>query len=176
MDIKDFLSPAATLIGVRATDKVGLLQDLVNRLALPLNSPSNLVSAALLKREQLGSTGTGTIPHARISTLKKPLGILVRLNKPIEFDAIDGQPIDLVFRTPVAWRIQRRTYPRTRMRGPKAKGSGNSSQVEERGKRRRVLRCDRGITFANPLKRAVSTSGLADTPRSTANSKFHTLD
>jgi len=97
MDIKDFLSPAATLIGVRATDKVGLLQDLVNRLALPLNSPSNLVSTALLKREQLGSTGTGTIPHARISTLKKPLGILVRLNKPIEFDAIDGQPIDLVF-------------------------------------------------------------------------------
>src|ERR1039458_2112321 len=53
MDIKDFLSPAATLIGVRATDKVGLLQDLVNRLALPLNSPSNLVSAALLKRETL---------------------------------------------------------------------------------------------------------------------------
>jgi PTS system nitrogen regulatory IIA component len=97
MDIKDFLSPAATLIGVRATDKVGLLQDLVNRLALPLNSHSNLVSAALLKREQLGSTGTGTIPHPRISTLKKPLGILVRLNKPIEFDAIDGQPIDLVF-------------------------------------------------------------------------------
>jgi hypothetical protein len=70
MDIKDFLSPAATLIGVRATDKVGLLQDLVNRLALPLNSPSNLVSAALLKREQLlqvqaaQARNAGTNPEA----------------------------------------------------------------------------------------------------------------
>jgi nitrogen PTS system EIIA component len=100
MDIKDFLSPAAALIEVRATDKVGLLRDLANRLALPLDLPSTLVAAALLKREQLGSTGTGNgigIPHARISTLKKPLGILVRLHEAIEFDAIDGKPVDLVF-------------------------------------------------------------------------------
>jgi PTS system nitrogen regulatory IIA component len=100
MDIKDFLSPAAALIEVRASDKVGLLQDLANRLALPLDSPSTIVAAALLKREQLGSTGTGkgiATPHALISTLKKPLGILVRLNEAIEFDAIDGKPVDLVF-------------------------------------------------------------------------------
>jgi PTS system nitrogen regulatory IIA component len=100
MDIKDFLSPAAAAIEVRATDKAGLLRDLASRLAPPLNSPSTLVAAALLKREELGSTGTSNgvaIPHARISTVQKPLGLLVRLNKAIEFDAIDGRPVDLVF-------------------------------------------------------------------------------
>jgi nitrogen PTS system EIIA component len=100
MDIKDFLSPAAAVIEVRATDKAGLMRDLANRLAPPLNSPSTLVAAALLKREELGATGTGNgvaIPHARISTVQRPLGLLVRLNKAIEFDAIDGNPVDLVF-------------------------------------------------------------------------------
>jgi PTS system nitrogen regulatory IIA component len=79
MDIKDFLSPAAAVIEVRAIDKAVLLHDLANRLARPLNSPSTLVAAALLKREELGSTRTGNgvaIPHARISTVQKPLGVL----------------------------------------------------------------------------------------------------
>jgi len=100
MDIKVFPSPAAAVIEVRATDKRGLLRDLANRLAPPLNSRSTLVAAALLKREELGSTGTGNgvaIPHARISTVQRPLGLLVRLNKAIEFDAIDGRLVDLVF-------------------------------------------------------------------------------
>ena len=54
----------------------------------------------LLKREKLGSTGTGggiALPHARISGLNKPFGILVRLEQPFDFEAIDGQPIDLLF-------------------------------------------------------------------------------
>jgi PTS system nitrogen regulatory IIA component len=100
MDIKNFLSPAAAVIDVRASDKAGLLQDLANRVAPPLKSPSSIVAAALLKREEFGSTGTGNgvaIPHARISIVQRPLGYLVRLDKAIEFDAIDGRPVDLVF-------------------------------------------------------------------------------
>jgi PTS system nitrogen regulatory IIA component len=58
------------------------------------------ISAEILKREELGSTGTGggvAIPHARIQGLTRSFGILARLSKPIGFEAIDGRPVDLVF-------------------------------------------------------------------------------
>jgi PTS system nitrogen regulatory IIA component len=100
MEIKDFLSPDDALIKVRAPDKTRLLQDLAARAAAALNLDANLVSIELLKREALGSTGTGegvAIPHARIPDLKKPFGTLVRLKHVIDFDAIDGKPVDLVF-------------------------------------------------------------------------------
>ena len=54
----------------------------------------------ILKREQLGSTGTGggiAIPHARIAGIGKPFGILARLSTGIDFEAIDGRPVDLIF-------------------------------------------------------------------------------
>jgi nitrogen PTS system EIIA component len=54
----------------------------------------------LLQREQLGSTGTGggiALPHARLVGVDKPFGMLVRLAKPIDFDAIDGKPVDIAF-------------------------------------------------------------------------------
>ena len=100
MEIKDFLSPDNALIKVRAPDKTRLLQDLAARAAAALNLDANLVSIELLKREALGSTGTGdgvAIPHARIPDLKRPFGILVRLRHAIDFEAIDGQPVDIVF-------------------------------------------------------------------------------
>jgi nitrogen PTS system EIIA component len=100
MEIRDFLSPNDALIKARAPDKTRLLQDLAARAASALNLDANLVSIELLKREALGSTGTGdgvAIPHARIADLKKPFGTLVRLRHAIDFDAIDGQPVDIVF-------------------------------------------------------------------------------
>jgi nitrogen PTS system EIIA component len=100
MEIKHFLSPNDTLIKSRAPDKTRLLQDLAMRTASALNLDANLISIELLKREALGSTGTGdgiAIPHARIADLKRPFGTLVRLKHAIDFDAIDGQPVDIVF-------------------------------------------------------------------------------
>jgi PTS system nitrogen regulatory IIA component len=100
MDIKDILSPDNALIKVRAADKTRLLQDLAVRAAAALSLDANLVSIELLKREALGSTGTGggvAIPHARIPDLKRPFGTLVRLKHPIDFEAIDGKPVDVVF-------------------------------------------------------------------------------
>jgi PTS system nitrogen regulatory IIA component len=100
MEIRDFLSPDNALINVRAPDKTRLLQDLAARAATALNLDANLVSVELLKREALGSTGTGdgvAIPHARIPDVKKPFGMLVRLRHTIDFDAIDGKPVDIVF-------------------------------------------------------------------------------
>jgi nitrogen PTS system EIIA component len=100
MEIKDFLSPDNALIKVRAPDKTRLLQDLAARAASALNLDANLVSIELLKREALGSTGTGdgvAIPHARIPDLTRPFGTLVRLRHAIDFEAIDGKPVDIVF-------------------------------------------------------------------------------
>jgi PTS system nitrogen regulatory IIA component len=100
MEIKDFLLPIDALINVRVSDKTRLLQELAARAASALNLDANLISIALLKREDLGSTGTGdgvAIPHARIPDLKKPFGTLVRLKHAVDFDAIDGKPVDIVF-------------------------------------------------------------------------------
>jgi nitrogen PTS system EIIA component len=100
MEIKDFLSPSDAFIKARSPGKTSLLQGLAARAGSVLNMNSNLISNELLKRESLGSTGTGggvAIPHARIPALKKPFGILVRLKHAIEFDAIDGNPVDIVF-------------------------------------------------------------------------------
>jgi PTS system nitrogen regulatory IIA component len=99
MDIKEFLSPADAQVDVTVSDKAELLQELADRATNSLSLPSDRILNELLKREKLGSTGTGggiAIPHARISGVNKPFGILVRLKQPIDFDAIDGQPVDLL--------------------------------------------------------------------------------
>jgi PTS system nitrogen regulatory IIA component len=88
------------MIDVRAQDKGRLLNELCNRAATTLKLNADNVCAEILKREELGSTAVGggvAIPHARVQHLAKPFGMLARLRKPIDFDAIDGQPVDLVF-------------------------------------------------------------------------------
>ena len=58
------------------------------------------VSNQIAKREELGSTGVGNrvaLPHARLKSLKAPFGLLARLRRPIDFAAIDDQPVDIVF-------------------------------------------------------------------------------
>jgi PTS system nitrogen regulatory IIA component len=100
MRIAEFLSPSDTVIDVRAQDKARLLNELCNRAATTLKLDADNVCAEILKREELGSTAVGggvAIPHARLEHLAKPFGMLARLRKPIDFDAIDGQPVDLVF-------------------------------------------------------------------------------
>jgi PTS system nitrogen regulatory IIA component len=100
MDIKEFLTPGNVLTDLAASGKVGLLQGLAQRASDELKLPAELITSALLKREELGSTGTGggiAIPHARIPGLNKPFGVLVRLKQPINVDAIDEQPVDLMF-------------------------------------------------------------------------------
>ncbi len=100
MKISEFLSPAETLINVRASEKELLLQELAHKAATKLKLPEDDITVELLKRERLGSTGMGNgvaIPHARFRAIKKPFGMIARLKRPIDFEAIDGQPVDLVF-------------------------------------------------------------------------------
>lgn len=100
MKIEDFLAPDDVVVGLRAANKAQLLQDLAERAGARLGLCAATVLQALQRREQLGSTGVGhgiAMPHARMDDVAKPFALLARLKKPIDFEAIDGAPVDLVF-------------------------------------------------------------------------------
>ena len=100
MKIADFLLPANVMIDVSPPHKRQLLSELAQKAGEVLDIPQEQIAAELIKREELGSTGTGggiAIPHARIKPLTKPFGILAKLRQPIDFEAIDGGPVDIVF-------------------------------------------------------------------------------
>lgn len=100
MKISDLLSPSDVMIDVRASGKRLLLLEFAARAAAGLGLPAEQVASYLLKREDLGSTGIGkgvAIPHARLPELQRPYGLLAKLKPAIEFDAIDAQPVDIVF-------------------------------------------------------------------------------
>jgi nitrogen PTS system EIIA component len=99
MDLEDICPIVDTVIDLPVRDKRGVLRDLARRAALTLKVDDDIVFDALLKREELGSTGVGNgvaLPHVRLEQVKKPFGIMARLRHPIAFDAVDGQPVDLV--------------------------------------------------------------------------------
>jgi PTS system nitrogen regulatory IIA component len=100
MKIPDFLAPDHVVIGVAATDKQKLLSELARKAGALVDVLPERLLAELIKRETLGSTGMGggiAIPHARFHQVTKPFGMLVRLRKPLDFDAVDGAPVDIVF-------------------------------------------------------------------------------
>ncbi len=100
MKISDFLAAANVAAGVVAADKEKLLEELARKAGAALNVGPEHILSELRKREELGSTGTGggvALPHARFAELDKPFGMLVRLKKSIDFDAVDGKPVDTVF-------------------------------------------------------------------------------
>lgn len=100
MRISDFLAPTDVVCDIRAANKQQLLQELSKKAAFSLGLQTEYVASELLKREELGSTGMGrgvAIPHARLPMVKRPYGIMARVKAAIDFDAIDGQPVDLIF-------------------------------------------------------------------------------
>lgn len=102
MQVKDLLTPESTqTLELQDGDKTGLLRKLAG-LAANLSAPlvEDDIFNALAARERLGSTGIGAgvaIPHCRVTCCKQARGILIKLDEPIEFDSIDGHPVDLVF-------------------------------------------------------------------------------
>lgn len=100
MDLADLIAPKNVVFGVRAKNKEQLLYELASRAAISLNLEPEMIFTALQAREQLGSTGLGdgfALPHAGIERLDHFFGMFARLNRPIEFDSVDGLPVDLVF-------------------------------------------------------------------------------
>ena len=100
MDIADILTPAGVVANLRAANKRQALQELAKRAAQLAGKHERAVFEVLLERERLGTTGIGNgtaIPHGRMQDLPQLYSIFARLEKPIDFEAIDNQPVDLIF-------------------------------------------------------------------------------
>ena len=100
MTIVDLLEPGNVVLDLRAADKRRLLDELARRASALSGVDAGIVAEALISRERLGSTGMGSgiaIPHARLPALARPVGLFARLRPPLDFDAIDGEKVDLVF-------------------------------------------------------------------------------
>jgi len=100
MHLADLISPEAVIPSLRAKTKKQLLQELAARAARLTGLKERYVFDTLLQRERLGSTGLGegiAIPHGKFAGLKRIVGIFARLAAPVEFDAVDGEPVDIVF-------------------------------------------------------------------------------
>ena len=100
MELSEIIGVEAVRAPLKATSKKRLLQELAELAADLYKLPADAVYKALLDREALGPTGVGrgvAIPHARFAGVDRVLGLFVRLDKPVDFEAIDRQPVDLVF-------------------------------------------------------------------------------
>ena len=100
MQISDLLSPEGVLPSLKVKDKKQLLQQLADKASLITRVPSARILETLVERERLGTTGVGqgiAIPHGRLTEIKKISGIFAKLETPIEYEAVDNQPVELVF-------------------------------------------------------------------------------
>jgi PTS system nitrogen regulatory IIA component len=100
MQIADLLSPDGVVAALKANGKKQLLQELSARAASLIRLPERRVYETLNERERLGTTGVGqgiAVPHGRLADIDKITGVFARLETPIEYEAVDGQPVDLVF-------------------------------------------------------------------------------
>ena len=100
MPLGDLLAPDAILPALKVNSKKQALQELAARAAQLTGLAEREVFDTLLQRERLGSTGVGSgiaIPHGKLPKFDKLFGLFARLERPIDFDALDGEPVDLVF-------------------------------------------------------------------------------
>lgn len=99
-DFSDILAPGAVVAGMPVTSKKALFQQIAALAERQSGIESRLVIERLSERERLGSTGFGggvAIPHGKIEGLERVFGVFVRLDQPIDFQAIDDMPVDIVF-------------------------------------------------------------------------------
>lgn len=101
MQLKTILTPGRTLCGVPGSSKKRVLENISKCICEDINTlDPNQLFDSLVAREKLGSTGLGqgiAIPHCRMPSCDSIIGTLVKLQEPIDFDAIDGKPVDLIF-------------------------------------------------------------------------------
>ena len=101
METSDLLAPERIACGVAATSKKRALESIATALAAGAETlEENEVLESLVKRERLGSTAVGhgvALPHGRVDGLTQSRGAFIRLAEPVDYDAADGIPVDLVF-------------------------------------------------------------------------------
>ena len=100
MPLTDLLTPQAVMPALKVNSKKQALQELAARAAALCGRSDREVLDVLAQRERLGSTGIGNgiaIPHGKLPKLERLFGVFARLDRPIDFEALDGQPGDLLF-------------------------------------------------------------------------------
>jgi PTS system nitrogen regulatory IIA component len=100
MNISDLLAADAVLPALKVQSKKQLLQELAAKAHMVTRLPERRIFETLMGREKLGTTGVGAgiaIPHGRLAEAKGIAGVFARLETPIDYEAVDSQPVDLVF-------------------------------------------------------------------------------
>lgn len=100
MSLNDIVGPNAVIPALKVNGKKQALQEIAARAAELSGLNERTVFETLLQREKLGSTGIGhgiAIPHGKLPKLERLFGLFARLDRPIDFESLDGQPVDLIF-------------------------------------------------------------------------------
>lgn len=100
MEISDLLSESSIIANLRVTSKKQAMQELSKKASEVCGQHERAIFDVLMERERLGTTGVGNaiaIPHGKLANLDRLYGVFARLETPIDFNAIDDQPVDLIF-------------------------------------------------------------------------------
>jgi len=100
MPLNDLVAHNAIIPALKVNGKKQILQELAAKAAELSGQNERTIFEILLQREKLGSTGVGNgiaIPHGKLTKLTKLFGLFARLERPVDFESLDGQPVDLVF-------------------------------------------------------------------------------
>ncbi|MFZ0695142.1 MAG: PTS IIA-like nitrogen regulatory protein PtsN [Alphaproteobacteria bacterium] len=100
MEINELITPECVVSHLKATSKKQALQELSKKMAEISGRSEREIFDVLLERERLGTTGVGmgiAIPHGKLPGLDRLYALFAKLERPIEFDSIDEQPVDLIF-------------------------------------------------------------------------------
>ena len=100
MDLGDLISSDGVIAMLSAKSKKQVLDTLASHAARMTDLPERDIFDTLLQRERLGSTGVGrgvAIPHGKLAGLTHIVGLFARLEQPVDFESVDGEPVDLVF-------------------------------------------------------------------------------
>src|SRR6516225_8784371 len=100
MPLTDLIAPNAIIPALKVNNKKQVLQELAARAALLTGQNERAIFDILMQREKLGTTAVGSgiaIPHGKMPNLTRLSGLVARLDRPVDFDALDNQPVDLIF-------------------------------------------------------------------------------
>jgi len=100
MNLGDLITPEAIFASLRVQNKKQALHEMAEKASKITGINARQILETLMQRERVGSTGVGrgiAIPHGRVPQLTGIVSLFARLQEPIEFDAMDGEPVDLIF-------------------------------------------------------------------------------
>jgi PTS system nitrogen regulatory IIA component len=100
MTLTDLVAPQAIIPALKVNSKKQALQEIAAKAAESTGRSEREILDVLVQREKLGSTAVGNgiaIPHGKLASIDRIYGVFARLERPIDFEALDGQPVDLIF-------------------------------------------------------------------------------